>query len=143
MGIGEIRAEAEQAGETHPGGKGGGEVSATPRTDKWTGLRHDINGLIGEARAMETELAAAKLQVESLTDRNAMMHSKLEKEKETSELLATSRDEWERQCAAVTKQRDELKSFVLSIVDANGPHQDANGTSVIQASYSTLAKLKP
>jgi hypothetical protein len=49
----------------------------------------------------------------------------------------------ENELAAVTKQRDELKSFVLSIVDANGPHQDVNGTSVIPTAYATLSKLIP
>ena len=47
----------------------------------------------------------------------------------------------ETELAAVTKQRDELAAFIESLVDANGPHRDVNGSSVIPAAYAILTIL--
>ena len=110
-------------------------MSATPRTDK--AANESIVAVYEESKLLEAELAAVKREIESLTDRNAMLHSKLEKEKETSELLATSRDEWEREFLAVTKQRDELAAALREIL------LDARLTlPTIQAAVSALKSIE-
>ena len=43
---------------------------------------------------------------------------------------------------AVCEQRARLAAFVESLVDANGPHPDINGSSAIPAAYSILAAVK-
>ena len=74
LGIGKIRAKAEQASETHTGREGGEAVSATPRTDAMERELYETRpsqweveqSRLGLCRSLETELAAVTKQRDEL-----------------------------------------------------------------------------